>query len=240
MLIDFGVSKLLSGSILTKMGTIAGTPGYAAPEQMQGIVYPASDLYSLGITCIRLLTGCLPQEDGSDELFDPINLQWTWRTKVNVSSNLADLIDKMIERLPRQRPGNTLEILQALTTNSSVKYSYQQLPRNNSVPTVQVITQPNRSLSPVVSFSVLGILGIGVMAIAVINSSSKRTTSTPELISNNNTIESTSNNNTDKCFVETSGYIRSQPYVADENRINTNETKLFVTEQRNTRRMGKR
>jgi len=232
VLIDFGVSKLLSGSIVTQMGTIAGTPGYAAPEQMQGIVYPTSDLYSLGVTCIRLLTGCLPKEDGSDELFDPVNLQWIWRTKVNVSSNLADLIDQMMERLPRQRPTNASEILQALIANSSVSYSSQQSPRPKSVPTVQLMTQPNRSLNPVVSFSILGILGIGVMAVAVINYSSNKTTSTAEYIPTNKatpTAEYIPTNNIDKCFVETSGDIRSQPYVVDENKINTNETKLFVT-----------
>lgn len=79
VLIDFGVAKELSGSVLTRVGTVTGTPGYAAPEQMQGHVFPASDLYSLGVTCIRLLTGCLLEEKNgtlADELFDPMQMEW--------------------------------------------------------------------------------------------------------------------------------------------------------------------
>ncbi|HEY9875205.1 MAG TPA: serine/threonine-protein kinase, partial [Candidatus Obscuribacterales bacterium] len=114
VLIDFGVSKLLGGSILTKMGTITGTPAYAAPEQMRGIVYPASDLYSLGVTCIRLLTGCLSQEDGTDELFDPMNMEWIWRSKVNVSSELGQVLDKLLQDKVSNRYSTATEVLLAL------------------------------------------------------------------------------------------------------------------------------
>ncbi|MFO0174423.1 MAG: protein kinase domain-containing protein, partial [Aphanizomenon sp.] len=44
-LIDFGVSKETSKTILTRVGTITGTPGYAPPEQFRGMVYHSSDLY---------------------------------------------------------------------------------------------------------------------------------------------------------------------------------------------------
>ena len=62
VLIDFGVSKQTSSSLLSQVGTVTGTPGYAPMEQTRGFCYPASDLYSLGVTCIRLLTGCLPTD----------------------------------------------------------------------------------------------------------------------------------------------------------------------------------
>ncbi|MBD0362396.1 MAG: serine/threonine protein kinase [Coleofasciculus sp. C3-bin4] len=73
MLIDFGVSKQVTATLLGQAGTTVGTHGYAPMEQMRGQVYPASDLYSLGVTCIRLLTQCLPKEDGSDDLYDALN-----------------------------------------------------------------------------------------------------------------------------------------------------------------------
>lgn len=62
VLIDFGVSKQLNSTILTKHVTIAGTPGYASPEQMHGEIYPASDIYSLGVTCIRLFSDLAPTQ----------------------------------------------------------------------------------------------------------------------------------------------------------------------------------
>ncbi|MGL4378406.1 MAG: protein kinase domain-containing protein, partial [Microcoleaceae cyanobacterium] len=118
VLIDFGVSKQLSGSVLTRMGTVTGTPGYAAPEQMQGHVFPSSDLYSLAVTCIRLLTGCLLEEKNGiwvDELFDPMEMQWVWRQKqVSISNDLAKVLDKMLSFPVRDRYQSATEVLQAL------------------------------------------------------------------------------------------------------------------------------
>ena len=118
VLIDFGVSKQLSGTVLTRMGTVTGTPGYAAPEQIQGHVFPASDLYSLAVTCIRLLTGCLLQEKNGtwvDELFDPMEMQWVWRQKnISIGNDLAQVLDKMLSFPVRDRYQSATEVLQAL------------------------------------------------------------------------------------------------------------------------------
>ncbi len=137
-LIDFGVSKQLSGSILTKMGTITGTPGYAPPEQFRGMVYPASDLYSLGVTCIRLLTNCLPQEDGTDELFDSMKMKWIWRSQVRVSDeNLGNVLDKMLQDLVGDRYQSATEVLQALQPSS--------VPSPPSGPTHKSVSIPLKS-----------------------------------------------------------------------------------------------
>ncbi|MEG4424583.1 MULTISPECIES: serine/threonine-protein kinase [unclassified Microcoleus] len=118
VLIDFGVAKELSGSVLTRVGTVTGTPGYAPPEQMQGHVFPASDLYSLGVTCIRLLTGCLLEENNGtwvDELFDPMQMAWVWRNKaVSISNDLGKVLDKMLLFPVGSRYQSAAEVLQAL------------------------------------------------------------------------------------------------------------------------------
>ena len=113
-LIDFGVSKEVGGSVLTRVGTITGTPGYAPPEQFRGMVFPNSDLYSLAVTCIRLLTGYFPKADGDDLLFDSMRMQWIWKQYVSVSQELEIVLDKMLQDLPINRFQSAYEVLSAL------------------------------------------------------------------------------------------------------------------------------
>ena len=54
-LVDLGSIQLPQQAFL-----LSGSPAYAAPEQLQGNPVYASDLYSLGLTCLHLLTGVHP------------------------------------------------------------------------------------------------------------------------------------------------------------------------------------
>lgn len=58
-LIDFGIARVFQP---TQRGTQIGTPGYAPPEQYQGIASFESDVYALGATLHHLLTGRDPRE----------------------------------------------------------------------------------------------------------------------------------------------------------------------------------
>lgn len=103
VLLDFGIAKLFSDATLTKTGTIVGSPEYIAPEQLKGKTFPASDLYSLGVTCIYLLTGVPPLD-----MFDIIECQWAWRhflpSGVNsVSDRLGQILDKLLQDSLKER-----------------------------------------------------------------------------------------------------------------------------------------
>jgi acyl carrier protein len=118
MLIDFGVSKQVTATLLGQVGTTVGTHGYAPMEQMRGQVYPASDLYSLGVTCIRLLTHCLPKEDGSDDLYDALNGGWVWRERLlqstTITTQLGQVLDKLLQDYVKSRYQSADEVLQTL------------------------------------------------------------------------------------------------------------------------------
>jgi len=78
VLIDFGIAKQFSDALLQETGTRIGTEGYSPIEQFRsGQAYPASDLYSLGATCLHLLTGCKPES-----LYDAMAGRWIWQEKL--------------------------------------------------------------------------------------------------------------------------------------------------------------
>jgi eukaryotic-like serine/threonine-protein kinase len=64
-ILDFGISKLVSaamtsGGAMTRTGEVMGTPLYMSPEQAAGrvsLIGPASDVWSLGLIAVYLLTG---------------------------------------------------------------------------------------------------------------------------------------------------------------------------------------
>ena len=124
MLIDFGVSKQATGTGLGRVGTTVGTAGFTPLEQMRGKAYPASDLYSLGVTCICLLTNSLPHTDSSDEIYNDLECRWMWREHLpsgtSISPQLEQIIDKLLQDLPKDRYQSASEVLQALNSASTV------------------------------------------------------------------------------------------------------------------------
>lgn len=62
VLIDFGLAKFMdSGTSLTHVGEVRGSPYYISPEQAEGApTDQRSDLYSLGVIFYEMLTGTRP------------------------------------------------------------------------------------------------------------------------------------------------------------------------------------
>jgi len=107
VLVDFGAAiPANSGPLKTE--TVTGSAEYAAPEQIKGQAILSSDIYSLGVTCIHLLTGMSPFD-----LFDIKGDAWAWRhyLKIPVSTRLGRILDKMVEREASKRYRSTEAIL---------------------------------------------------------------------------------------------------------------------------------
>ncbi|MDY7013656.1 MAG: serine/threonine-protein kinase, partial [Cyanobacteriota bacterium] len=111
-LVDFGAAKYTTQTTLGKTGTVIGSAAYTAPEQLYGKAVFASDLYSLGLTCIHLLT-LMPPFD----LFDGSENRWNWRkyAKHPISPKLGRILDKMLHPATKQRYQSAREVLQDLT-----------------------------------------------------------------------------------------------------------------------------
>lgn len=111
ILVDFGAAKLVTDTALGKTGTVIGSAAYTAPEQVRGKAIFASDLYSLGVTCIHLLTQISPFD-----LFDSGENTWQWRHYLDkpVSDKLGKILDKMLEGATNKRYQSAAEILEDL------------------------------------------------------------------------------------------------------------------------------
>ena len=184
ILIDFGASKQLQGTVTT--GTLIGTFGYAPLEQMRdGKVYPASDLYSLGATCFHLLTGVHP-----GELYQEYGYEWvkTWRVHLQkpVNRDLDTVLDKLLQKYYQQRYQSAQAVLQDLKNSKlTTKTTYQASHKSSQIPSqqqksplqtspIQVkskqnsiipkrrISQPNNSLG-IIMWSSIGIFVLGTV-----------------------------------------------------------------------------
>jgi len=130
VLIDFGGAKQVTQTSLARQATVLYTVGYAPAEQMAGFVFPASDLYALGVTCVRLLTECLPLQDDTglfhDPLYDAINGEWLWRKilqekDIKISEDLGRILDKLLQNLVKNRYKSAAEVLEDFNSLPSEK-----------------------------------------------------------------------------------------------------------------------
>ncbi|MEA5528437.1 serine/threonine-protein kinase [Dolichospermum sp. UHCC 0684] len=119
VLIDFGGAKQFSGSVLRSHPTSTRlySSGYSPYEQIRGgNVGPAADFYALGRTIIQLLTGKYPPD-----LEDSLTGKLRWRNYRQIKSDLADLIDEMVQDDPKFRPADAAIIHKRLIKIASLR-----------------------------------------------------------------------------------------------------------------------
>ena len=69
LLADFGIAKLLRENTAgTSRSVLMGTLSYMAPEQFQGQISPATDVYALGCMAFQMLTGALPYTGTTEQV----------------------------------------------------------------------------------------------------------------------------------------------------------------------------
>ncbi len=111
VLVDFGAAKYATPLALAQTGTVIGSAAYAAPEQVAGKATFASDLYSLGVTCLHLLTLMEPFD-----LFSFADDRWVWRDYLQtpIDPALGRILDKLVARPLRLRYQSAREVMRHL------------------------------------------------------------------------------------------------------------------------------
>lgn len=107
-LVDFGAVQDTYYSTFMRGSTVVGTYGYMAPEQFRGQAVPATDLYGLGATLLFLLTHRSPADFPTD------GLKIDFRSRVQISDDFADWLDKMLEPDLEERFSSAKQALEVL------------------------------------------------------------------------------------------------------------------------------
>lgn len=116
VLIDFGAVREVTETYLQRQernatGTVIISAGYTPPEQAEGQAVAQSDFFALGRTFVYLLTGKRPTDFDKD----PRTGRLLWRERaLQVSKELADLIDYLMAAFPGRRPQTPEVILRCL------------------------------------------------------------------------------------------------------------------------------
>ena len=151
IVIDFGIAQAGDATRLTQTGLVMGTPGYLAPEVIEGEPSsPASDVHSWGSTMVFAATGHLPFGGGSYEtIFYRIV---SGRADLSgVPGPLVPVISAALARDPSHRPSAgwlgaqaaTLDMSAATATYAGAPLTETQYPREVvSIPAVPSAAPP--------------------------------------------------------------------------------------------------
>ncbi|MBD2355360.1 serine/threonine protein kinase [Tolypothrix sp. FACHB-123] len=115
VLVDFAATQIFSEINQWMSKDCIGSPEYSAPEQTKGKAVFASDLYSLGVTCIHLMTQISPFD-----LYDIANDCWVWQQYLSttVSDRLTKILTKLLHKASRDRFQSADEVMLAMGIDS--------------------------------------------------------------------------------------------------------------------------
>jgi eukaryotic-like serine/threonine-protein kinase len=105
VLTDFGIATFQGDPKLTQTGMVMGSPGFTAPERIQGNpATPASDLWSLGATLYAAVQGHGPFDRAGGPITTMSAIINTDPPTAPPSAGLGAVIDALLRRNPADRP----------------------------------------------------------------------------------------------------------------------------------------
>jgi hypothetical protein len=154
-IIDFGISRAMDATVLTRADLVVGSPGFMSPEQALGNdVGPASDIFSLGAVLAFAAAGEGPFGAGTATamlyrvVHDP-------PATGGLPGPIRSLVDRCLAKDPRSRP-TTEQILAELATVGFTDSGVDWLPqpvaqtlRGYAQPVPSTVVEPTLPPAPV-------------------------------------------------------------------------------------------
>jgi serine/threonine protein kinase len=118
-IIDFGLAKMMSGSVLTRTGTTVGTIAYMSPEQTQGTkIDQSTDIWALGVILYEMLAGERPFKGEYEQavMYSIINEEPEFISKIrsDIPYTLDKIVNKALDKNPDKRFQSMDEMCEAL------------------------------------------------------------------------------------------------------------------------------
>lgn len=121
-ILDFGLARLSTLDMTrSSQEVLQGTPRSMAPEQALGLdIDHRADLFSFGVLLYECITGESPFIKGNDGVFQVLSRVCNQvqvplkKTSGEVSQDLSDLVDHLLEKDPNDRPQSAEEVVLAL------------------------------------------------------------------------------------------------------------------------------
>jgi serine/threonine protein kinase len=122
--IDFGLATIRE-TPLGEVGTrVAGTPHYMAPEQFEGHVSAASDIFALGVIAYELVCGCKPFPAENERQLHEQHRAGVAVKPSQLRPGVCGAVDKAILQAlavnPKDRPANAADFGEELANTLSI------------------------------------------------------------------------------------------------------------------------
>ncbi|MBX3230905.1 MAG: serine/threonine protein kinase [Labilithrix sp.] len=137
--VDFGLAKSITQgnghglyAKATLQGEIVGTGGYMAPEQMNGEATPRSDVWALGVTLYRLLTGKHPFAGKNAVELSVAALTADFRPTSLFRPDVPPAIEAVIARCLRKMPEERYPDARALGDALLAAFGVDPVPESRS------------------------------------------------------------------------------------------------------------
>ncbi|WP_224091138.1 serine/threonine protein kinase [Nostoc sp. MS1] len=198
VLIDFGAVKETIRSVVGSPGYVTrslviGTPGYMPSEQAVGRPVYATDIYSLGLTAIYLLTGKSPDELPTN----PQTGEIVWQNFApHISPQLVEVLNQAIKPQAGDRYSTASKMLYALSPHLTSEHTVTpttiptQQTRHLAVPAIQPQQRSRQKSAWIVGSLVVGglIAGVAISTLSrqpqsdtrIVNEPSSAPTSLPD------------------------------------------------------------
>ncbi len=173
VVLDFGIAKLLPQSTVgaervspaTGTGAVLGTPGYMAPELIQGRpTVPATDLYAVGVILYQALSGKLPF--GGESLFELMHKHVSAtppplrEMRPDIAPALEAVIARAMAKDPAMRFAGARQMAEALSAALSGG--------TNELPTAPWPAPPSRRPAILTGAAVVGLLAATGVLVALL------------------------------------------------------------------------